>query len=291
MAKDSKGRLNIQGLARRSVEVVGNLLPDPGNVVVSMDLASGEPTTTSHYSGDEHYRYFTLDGVGKRPEYRNGVLMLDDIYLAVMSVSPIGKQKMADLFKQTWPAGTFADQWLVDSDVIKKKIKSERQLHKILCLGIGYGMQPKKLTKTAFENGYNLSFKDAKAFYHAYWDLFSGVRSLADRLAEQVKEDGYLVNEFGYRLTPEPRTAFNYFIQSSVSGVIHVLLAKLFAMAPYAKLLTIIHDEILAECPADRLEDFRKAKEEAAKSLNEDLNWTVQIRVGFAEGHTWYEAK
>jgi hypothetical protein len=257
-----------------------------------MDLASGEPAVTSHYSGDRMYRYATLDGVGERPYYdSNHTLMISDIYLMVASRSPIGKDEVRAAFNATWPAGSFADQWVADDDIIKKSLKTLRQLHKILCLGLGYSMQPRKLVNTAYENGFILSFKEAKEFYNVYWALFAKVRELADSLERQIKLDGALINEFGYRLTPEPRKAFNYLIQSSVSGLIHILTAKLFALAPYSRFVTVIHDEILAEVPTDRLEEFRAAKEAAVQSLNDDLGWTVKIRVGFVSGFTWMDAK
>jgi hypothetical protein len=285
-------RLNAQGLARREPLLMRCIESDPGMVTVSMDLAAGEPACSSHYSGDANYRYATLDGVGQRPYYDSeGTLKISDIYLTVMSRSPLGKEELRKAFDTSWPAGSFADQWIADSEVITKKLKSSRQLHKILCLGLGYGMQPRKLVNTAYEAGYVITFKQAKEFFNVYWSLFAQVRELADRLEQQVRIEGSLINEFGYRLVPDPRKGFNYWIQSSVSGIVHILGAKLFALAPYAQFITVIHDEILAQVPADKVEDFRQAKEAAVKSLNEDLNWTVQIRVGFAVGETWFEAK
>lgn len=285
-------RLNAQGLSRKEPLLLRCIEAEPGNLVVSIDVSSGEPSVTSHYSGDHRYTYCTLTGVGKDPYYDSeNVLCIDDIYLCVASVSPFGKQQIREAFDAQWPAGNFIDQWRKDSEVIKSKLKSVRQLHKILALGLGYGMGARKLVNTAYENGFTISFKEAKDFFNAYWQLFSGVRLLADRLAAQIKIDGYLVNEFGYRLTPDPRKAFNYWIQSSVSGIMHLFKAKLFALAPYTIFVTVIHDEIIAECPKEKIEEFRKAKDEAVRLLNEDLGWTVKLRMGFAPGETWYEAK
>jgi len=159
------------------------------------------------------------------------------------------------------------------------------------CLGFGYGMGYKKFVASAYNAGYAVTESDSKAFHAAYWRLFSGVKRLSDRLAGAVGMRGYIVNPFGYRLVCPPRKAFNAFIQSSVSGIMHVYCAKLYAMAPYAIFRTVIHDEAVSDCPIDRLDDFRKAKELATKSLNEDLGWSVDIRVGFAVGPSWYEAK
>ena len=296
MAKKPKkpkkpNRLNVQGLSRREKGLLSCIVPDDGYTTVSIDLSAGEPTVTSHFSQDKNYMYACFDGVGKRPFYENGVLKIDDIYLMVMSVSPIGKSTMAEAWKRAWPAGSFADQWMEDCEVIKKYLKTARQLHKILALGIGYSMGPKKMVKQMYEAGYALSLKDARAFYKAYWELFSGVRTLSDNLTAQVEEDKYLVNPFGFRVTPEPFKAFNAFIQSTVSGIMHVFSVKLMAAAPYTQWVTCIHDELIIDCPTNRLDEFKSDVARATASLNEDLGWSVAIRTGFAPGKDWYEAK
>jgi hypothetical protein len=267
------------------------LKPLPGHLTVSIDLASGEPTVTSHFSRDPNYLYATFDGVNKAPFWKNGVLMIDDIYLMTMSVSPIGRARIEELWRSSFDGLSFAEAWIKDPDIVKRLLKKERDLHKMLALALGYGMGPKKMVKQCYDKGHDLPFKTARDFYTAYWDLYAGIRSLANRLGARIKRDGYIVNPFGYRLTPPPHKGFNYFIQSSVSGIMHVFNWKLFTIAPYASFITVIHDEVLADVPEDRIEDFRKHKTQATDSLNADLKWSVAIRTGFAVGKDWYEAK
>lgn len=265
--------------------------PDPGDITVSIDLASGEPTVAGHFSQDKNYLYATYHGVGKKPFYENGILMIDDIYLMVMSVSPLGRDLIEELYKRSWPAGSFADQWVVDADVIKKEIKNERNFHKMWCLALAYSMQPRKMVKSAYENGHLVDFKTAKEFFKIYWMIFSGIRILADKLALQMDRDGYIVNQFGYRYTCESSKAYNYWNQSSVSGIMHVFTAKLAVAAPYAKFVTLIHDENILDIPENMVDQFRKDVKTATDSLNDDLAWTVRIRTGYAIGTNWYEAK
>jgi hypothetical protein len=266
--------------------------PDSGWVTVSIDLASGEPSVSAHYSGDFFYRWATVDGVGKDPFYNDsGVLMIDDIYLMVMSVSPLHARIMREAFDTKYDGLSFVEQWWKDADVIKSKLKKHRNLAKMLALAISYGMGPKQMVKQCYDSGYSLDIAAAKAFHRAYWKLFADVKKLADKLAARVERDGFIVNQFGYRLVPEPHKAFNYYVQSSVSGIMHVFNAKLFAIAPYAKFVTVIHDELLVDIPEDKIEEFRRAKDVATESLNKDLGWTVNIRTGYAVGRDWYEAK
>lgn len=284
-------RLNVQGLARRDKKLMQCILPEEGMQTVSIDLSAGEPTVTAHFSRDKNYRYATFDGVGKAPYWDGPTLMIDDIYLQTMSVSPVGSSKIIEAWNTTWRGNSFVEQWLTDSEVIKTALKKERQFHKIGCLGFGYGMGAKKFVASAYNAGYIITLRDSKLFYDRYWALYSDVRKLADLLGAKIKRDGYVVNPFGYRLTPPPHKAFNYFIQSSVSGIMHVYCAKLFAIAPYAVFRTVIHDEVVADCPIGRLEEFRTARDRATDSLNADLKWSVNIRTGFAPGKNWYEAK
>lgn len=284
-------RLNVQGLARRE-PLLQRCFPAPQvGVYVSIDLAAGEPSCTTHFSQDANYRYATFDGLGKHPFYRDDVLMIGDIYLMAASINPLHASVMRDAFDRPWPAGSFADQWLADEEVIKKALKAPRAFNKMAALGFSYGMGAKKFVKQAYDQGFNIDLRSAKELHYNYWQLFSDVKRFAQRLAKQREMDGYIVNPFGYRSVAEPHKAFNAFIQSSVSGIMHVYLMKLAAVAPYMKLITVIHDELLCEIPKVSVEQFRKDSQAATDSLNDDLKWSVNIRTGFAVGHDFYEAK
>lgn len=286
-------RLNVQGLARRDKGLMSCILDQPGHTTVSIDLSAGEPTVTAHFTGDANYKYATFDGVGKAPHYVDSLLMVDDVYIMTASQSPIGSEKIKDAFyNKKFGGRTFAEQWLVDSEVVKSALKETRTVHKILALALSYGMGPKKMVTSMYEKGYHLSFKDAKLFYDIYWNnTFPGIKRFSETMTARVMHAGYVVNPFGYRLTPEPRNAFNAFIQSSVSGIMHVYTIKLFTAAPWARFITCIHDELLVSVPTERLEEFKHLRQLACDSLNDDLRWTTKVRVGWATGLNWYDAK
>ena len=289
----AKHRLNVQGLARRDPALMSCLLADEGMTVVSADLTSGEPSVLGHFSKDPMYLYATVQGKGKAPAYNpNGVLLLDDIYLMTASVSPLGKDLMWDAFNTTYNGLRFDEQWLTDPEVIKDALSEIRKLHKMLCLALGYSMGPKKMVKQAYEQGYTITMTTAREFFNTYWNLFNKIKRLGDVLGSRFKHQGYLVNPFGFRLTPDKDyKALNYFIQSSVSSIMHILLAKFFTACPYAIFITVIHDEVLFEVPTSKLREAKAAMDIAVTSLNTDLKWDVPIRVGWAPGKNWYEAK
>lgn len=287
-----KRRLNVQGMARKDKDFQSCLVADKDKVIVSVDLSAGEPTVTAHYSGDKNYTDASFGMVGKEPYYENGYLKIDNIYLTASSFSPLGRQKVREAFERTYDGVSFAETWLRSPNKIKSSLKDIIALHKILVLGIGYSMGPKKMVKSAYDKGYHLTLKDAKEFYNNYWAWCPKVRKLSDDLTTKFNRDGYLVNDFGFRLVPDSDyKALNYWIQSSVSGVINALWLKFAALAPYAEFITIIHDELLFT--VNRL-DVVRAKEamtQALESLNNDLGWSVKVRTGWVVGNNFAEAK
>jgi len=285
-------------LARRDKGFMSCIVPDEGYQFYSIDLASGEPTVTTHFSQDRNYYQACFGMVGKTPFYdENGILQIDDIYLMGASQHPAFKDRLREAFNSTYDGLTFAEKWLESEQskewLQKKELKDIRPPSKIAILGIGYGQQPKGMVFNARDNGFALSLKDARAFHYAYWNiLFPGLRTLERRLQAQFQRDGHLVTTFGYRLVPkEPRLCFNYFIQAHVSGVIKVLEEKLYAVAPYMEPLVVIHDELFGQVPRARTDDAKVALDHAVASLNQELGWSVNIRTGYVLGNDAYEAK
>jgi len=281
-------KANMLGLARRDKGLMQALIPPKGYVVASSDASAGEPTIISHFTKDPFYKYAAFDGIGKKPKYSQGVLMIDDIYLMGGSVSPMAKDKIHEWFT----SNDVHNQWLVNHDACIAPIKAERTFLKMLILALGYGMQAKKMEKTSRENGYSLTIQEARAFYQAYWDLFEYIRGFSNKLQRYVEKKGYLYNPFGFRVTPEPHKAFNAFVQSSVNGLMVMFLkALLEESSTYADYVITIHDELVFFVKEDRQEDFEKAKEIATTYLNSVLQWSVPVRFGLVFGPTFYEAK
>jgi len=205
----------------------------------------------------------------------------------------MGKHGLYNMFhNETFEGLSFAEQWVKEPDMIKNRLKKERAFHKILILGIGYAMGPAHMVEAAMAGGYELSMRDAKEFFKAYWSLFKGVKLLGAALEDQFKQTGYLVNLFGYRLIPDVEyKCLNYFIQSSVSGLINSLCYKFFTICPDAKFTTIIHDEIIFSIPESQKEEAKSLFNQALESLNNDLGWEIKVRTGWKEGRDLYEAK
>lgn len=291
MSKDTK--LNSQGMSRSFEPLMSSIVSRSNKIFISVDLSAGEPSVTSHYSQDRQYTYCNFTGVGKKPFYKNKILMIDDMYIMGASVSPTGRKSIFDAYHSTWRGNSFADQWIIDKKVITKdsNMSSVRYVHKKQILAMQYGQSPDGMVKKARDDGIKLSNHDAKLFHKAFWyDLFPDVRRLGERLKIINKKQGYLVNEFGFRMFPEIRKSLNYWIQSSVSGVVDLLMISFYNLAPYANHLAIIHDELIFEVPDDKLQDAKKAMDMALDHVNRTLNWSIKIRTGWVEGRNFFAA-
>lgn len=288
--------INTQGLSRRDPSLMKCLLATPGYVLVSADISSGEPTITAHYSGDENYRLATYDMVGKKPYYREDMLIIDDIYLMVASRFPGWAGEIERVFNSVYEDKTFAEKWVESGEsqewLAKKVLGHIRGKAKPLILGLNYSMGPKNLVLQAAINRFTMTLKETRMFYRTFWDTFPRVEALSIKLQKMYEKQGYLQNDFGYILYPsKPHKCLNYLIQSSVTGLMHVFKSLFFTACPWVFFMAVIHDEILFEVPEDRLEETKRIFYECVDELNTILNWTVNLRFGWKEGKDWYEAK
>lgn len=290
------GGLNMLAAPRRDKGYMSCLKAPEGRVFISSDLSSGEPTILAEFSRDKTYAYLTVESRGKPPFWQEKQLMLDDLYLSLLSTFPMGKDVMRHLWEKEWPAGGFVDQWLKDPEIIKASVKKLRQLSKICCLGLGYGMGATKLMQTLFDNGFDITEKECCAIHRAYWKAFPGVRAFASAQAEKVENsNGFLVNPFGYAMHCSPHKALNYTIQSSLNYVINYYIERFLEEMPSALFVATIHDELIATIPMGSVEEAQEAQKRAClllnKHLHEQYGWIFDVSLGFAIGSNLYEAK
>ncbi len=287
------GGVNVQALSRRDPGLMTTLLPDPGYIFVSIDATGGEPTVLTQYTKDFYYRYFCFDGVGKKPYYDGDVLMIDDIYLGFASVCDLFSAELRKVFDTwTYQGRSFADQWTIDPEKCKDALKSLRKNAKWIALAMGYGLGPKTLYKKGIEAGLKVTTKLCRQAFQAYWSLFAGIKGYATRLEEHTELHGWFQNDFGYRFVPtEKRKSFNGMIQSSVSSIFHWYSDLVEIKAPYSRYVTTIHDENIYQIPKDLVETFRQDVLEVADHMNEQLQWDVKLRFGYAVGDNLFTAK
>lgn len=143
----------------------------------------------------------------------------------------------------------------------------ERQLGKIINFGLIYGMGAKKFKNMAqVEHGRLLSLKEASLFRKRFFESYAGIaefhknvrhnwlkgmresRTLGGRRRLWSKDSKPMLNEM-----------LNNPIQGLSADITKLALAKLFTPLnrTAAKLICVIHDEILLECPIAEVETVR----------------------------------
>ena len=175
----------------------------------------------------------------------------------------------------------------------------QRSHAKAVNFGIVYGISAFSLAQDigVFQN-------EAKAYMDNYFAKYHGVRTYMTRVVEQAKADGYVTTLFGRRRDlPElkssnfnlrsfgERVALNMPIQGTAADIIKAAMvrvdARMRAEGLEAQLLLQVHDELIAECPAEEAETVRAILVEEMEHV---VDYRVPLLVDAKIGASWAEA-
>jgi DNA polymerase-1 len=179
----------------------------------------------------------------------------------------------------------------------ESEVKTEqRRIAKTINFGVIYGMSAFRLA-----NELNISRTDAQNFISAYFNTYSGVRNLIEKIINKTEQTGYVTTIFGRRRyiptinsgnktekAAAERIAVNTPIQGSAADIVKTAMIKLdrrlAAEKSKARLLLQVHDELILECPekdADKTVKLIKEEMEQAASLR------IPLRVSVETGNRW----
>ena len=171
-----------------------------------------------------------------------------------------------------------------------------RAQSKTVNFGVIYGMGPVALGKQL-----HIPRKQAKAFIDAYFDRYHGVRELMDRTLADARHSKMVRTLLGRRrILPElsssnharrsyaERIAQNTPIQGSAADLLKLAMVRLREpVVEGARMVLTVHDELVFEVPADRIEEAAAKTKEAMESIFE-LDVPLVVDVG--HGPTWAAA-
>ncbi len=268
MTVTATGRLssvepNLQNIpVRRELggEMRRMFVASPGNLLVDADYSQIELRILAHMSGDETMIDAFLRG--------------DDIHRItasqVLGVPP--------------------------EDITAR----QRSQAKAVNFGIVYGISAFSLA-----GDIGVTVAQARDYINTYMSRYHGVRDYMERVVREAKEKGYAVTLYGRR-RPLPelssssytqrsfgeRVARNMPIQGTAADIMKLAMVNvqnaLDRSGLRGRLLLQVHDELIAECPADEAEDVKRilvTEMEGAAKLK------VPLTVDANSGSTWYEAK
>ena len=175
----------------------------------------------------------------------------------------------------------------------------ERRRAKVVNFGVLYGMTPFRLSRDL-----HIPMGEAKAFIDGYFNLYRGVEAYVEKIKHFAHEHGYVETLSGRRrailgIDSSDRTecqmaermAVNTPVQGSAADLIKTAMIRVAKRIEEDSLpLTMmlqVHDELVFECPKDRVEEMGKIVQSEMQNAME-LKVPLVASVGY--GANWLEA-
>jgi DNA polymerase-1 len=192
---------------------------------------------------------------------------------------------------------------LTASLVIDKHVDSiteeERQLGKIINFGLIYGMGAKKFRNTAqSEYGLTLTLEKASQFRKKFFNSYSGIKCFHTAIRQQWQKGIRESRTLGGRRrlwSKDTKPLLNEMLNNPIQGlsadIIKLALTLLFKslQGTNAKLICVVHDEILIECPVAEVDSVKVLLERSmVKAGNKFLN-PISCEVEVKELDSWGE--
>lgn len=210
-----------------------------------------------------------------------------------------GDEKLIDAFRNDMDihTRTAMDVFGVEKEEITANMRRQA---KAVNFGIVYGISDYGLSQSL-----GITRKQAKLFIEQYLDSFPGVKKYMDDIILEARHNGYVstlsnrrrylpdINSrnFNKRGFAE-RTAMNTPIQGTAADILKLAMIKLHDKLAEenmeAEMLLQVHDELILEAPEHEIE---KLKEIVPAAMEEAMELDVPLKVEYAYGKTWYEAK
>lgn len=187
---------------------------------------------------------------------------------------------------------------LVFNQPLTQVTDEQRRLGKIINFGLIYGMGVEKfVTTTAKDHNIILSQNQASHFRRKYFQAYTGVRDYHNQVRKQWQNQSRESRTlFGRRRLwskadkPTLNEMINHPIQGTNADIIKLALAKLFKPLNLtsAKLIAVIHDEILIECAIADVERvaqlLKSCMIKAAARILDPIPVVVDIETGYSWG-------
>ncbi|TCP32099.1 DNA polymerase I [Scopulibacillus darangshiensis] len=175
-----------------------------------------------------------------------------------------------------------------------------RRQAKAVNFGIVYGISDYGLSQNL-----GITRKEAGEFIDRYLNSFPGVKQYMEDIVQKAKHDGYVTTllhrrrylpeitsrNFNRRSFAE-RTAMNTPIQGSAADIIKKAMINMAGRLEKeeltANMLLQVHDELIFEAPKNEIDRLKKIVPEVMENA---VSLNVPLKVDYAYGATWYDAK
>jgi DNA polymerase I len=210
-----------------------------------------------------------------------------------------GDEKLIEAFKEDSDihTKTAMEVFHVGKDEVTSNMRRQA---KAVNFGIVYGISDYGLSQSL-----GISRKEAGHFIERYLNSYPGVKEYMDDIIQSAKQKGYVTTlmqrrryipeitnrNFNLRSFAE-RTAMNTPIQGSAADIIKKAMIDMAAALKEhnlkSRLLLQVHDELIFEAPQEEIEVLKKLVPDV---MEHALELKVPLKVDYAYGPTWFDAK
>lgn len=265
----SSNNPNMQQISKTKA-MMSLFVARPGKVWVDLDFSALEPVVVTEYSQDENMMQIYGNG---RPS--------NDIYCYVMAhIAGMEDRARALGYDPLNPTPESLAR-------VKKEMKKERSICKIIVLAAQYGAGINKIRQILEEQEIFLSYEEVQNIYEGYWELFAQVKDFARALQyERKRNKGFILNGMGRPMAiPEEfeKDILNRFIQSTGHDVltmyISILRDKLSSeRIEWKPIVMDWHDSTGIEVDEKDRERTIRCFTEAMDTLNDKLQGTIKLK-------------
>ncbi|SKB13682.1 DNA polymerase I (fragment) [Planktothrix sp. PCC 11201] len=185
---------------------------------------------------------------------------------------------------------------LITGKLLEQITPEDRQIAKSVNFGLIYGMGAAKLQAYA-EEKYDvlLTLEEAKLFRKRFFTAYQGVKNWHEQVRKTVYAQGQReIRTIGgrrRRWASKPRLCelLNHPVQGTSADLLKVAIARLFEVLPdtEAKLIGVVHDEILLECPQQTLEKTTRLLKTVMIEAGQQYLQQVPIEVDVNTALSW----
>ncbi|PFN79512.1 DNA polymerase I [Bacillus sp. AFS076308] len=210
-----------------------------------------------------------------------------------------GDEKLIDAFKHDMDihTKTAMEVFHVEEDEVTSNMRRQA---KAVNFGIVYGISDYGLSQSL-----GITRKEAGQFIDRYLHTYPGVKEYMDDIIHSARQKGYVTTlmqrrrylpeitarNFNLRSFAE-RTAMNTPIQGTAADIIKKAMIDMDEALKdkglQTRLLLQVHDELIFEAPEEEIETLKKLVPDVMENA---LELKVPLKVDYAYGPTWFDAK
>ena len=173
---------------------------------------------------------------------------------------------------------------LVQNIPPEKVTQEQRNAAKAINFGLIYGMGPKGLMYSAKANyGVEMSLEEAETFKRRYFEAYSGIRGWHRKSGWELKFTNKQRTLCGRRFVWREPPSFTVFVNRQVQGTAADIAKIALGRLPYAlkgteaKVIAMIHDEIIIEVPQANARDAAAILQRTMETAGNEVLKTVPV--------------